>query len=82
MEREGSTKSEQWYCLSNESRPKAQVVFICQIILIYIIILTSVVNLSINNGDKTLWCTLLASCLGYILPNPSIKRSKPASVVV
>ena len=76
MEESGSTKSEQWYCLSEKVTPKAQIVYISQIVIIYIIILTCIINLSIGNGDKTLWCTLLASCLGYILPNPSIKRKK------
>ena len=81
MEENASTKSEQWYCLSGKVRPKSQVVYISQIIIIYIIILTCIINLSIGNGDKTLWCTLLASCLGYILPNPSIKPNKPHNLI-
>lgn len=74
MEERTSNQSE-WYIL-NRYFPKSQITFFAQIIIIYIIILTAVINLSIENGDKTLWCTLLASCLGYILPAPSIKTSK------
>ena len=74
MEQQTSRQSE-WFVL-NRYIPKTQVTFFCQIIIIYIIIITSVINLSINNGDKTLWCTLLASALGYCLPAPSIRASK------
>lgn len=61
----------------NHSFPKAQIGFLCQIITILIIITAAVVNLSLDNGDKTLWVTLLASCSGYLLPNPTLKRIKP-----
>jgi len=56
--------------------PKPEVVFFSQVVIIYIVIITAVVNLSIQNGDPTLWSTLLASCLGYLLPNPSVKTGR------
>ena len=28
----------------------------------------------IGHGDSTLWTALLSSSLGYLLPNPSMKR--------
>ena len=55
---------------------KSQVVYFSQIILIYTIILTCIINLSLNNGDSNLWTALLSSCIGYILPAPKIKESK------
>ena len=55
---------------------KSQVVYFSQIILIYIIIITCIINLSLKNGDSNLWTALLSSCIGYILPAPKLKDSK------
>ena len=59
---------------------QSHIVFICQMVLIYIVILTCILNLSLKNGDSNLWTALLSSCLGYILPAPSIKESKKNSL--
>lgn len=56
---------------------KSEVVFFTQVVLLYIVIVTCIVNLSIKNGDSNLWTALLSSSLGYILPNPSLKKQKP-----
>ena len=48
--------------------------YIAQIIIIYLVIITCITNLSMTNGDSNLWTALLSSCLGYMLPNPSIKK--------
>ena len=55
---------------------KSEVVFCTQVILLYIVVLTCIVNLSIQNGDSNLWTVLLSSSLGYILPNPTLKKKK------
>ena len=55
---------------------KSQVVYFSQIIIIYIIIITCIVNLSLKNGDSNLWTALLSSCIGYILPAPKLKENK------
>lgn len=52
--------------------PRTQLVFICQILIIYVVIGSSIYNLSVGNKPSSLWIGLLASCLGYCLPNPSI----------
>ena len=70
-ERTSSTGA--WNCCSGTFR-KDQIAYICQVTILYIIIITALINLSIGNGDKTLFSTLLTSCIGYLLPNPSIKR--------
>lgn len=51
--------------------PKLEMVFLCQIVLIYVVTLTCVVNLTMGNGNSNLWTALLSSCLGYMLPSPS-----------
>ena len=38
------------------------------------IIVVSIYNLTQGRGDSNLWTALLSSCLGYLLPNPSMKR--------
>lgn len=52
--------------------PDNEVVFFAQVILVYIVILTSIINLSRGAGDSNLWTCLMGSCLGYLLPNPKI----------
>ena len=79
--RERTSNQSNWFVL-NRYFPKSQITFFSQIVIIYIIIITAVVNLSIENGDKTLRCTLLDSCLGYILPAPSIKTIKHQNIGV
>ena len=54
--------------------PRQEVVFFSQIVIIYVVIITSLVNLSLGIGESNLWTALLSSCLGYIMPHPSIKR--------
>ena len=60
----------------NKKPHKSLAVFLCQIVLIYIVVLTSIINLSILDCTKpgvcNLWMVLLSSCLGILLPNPSL----------
>lgn len=56
---------------------RSKVTFIIQIIIITVVILTALLNISLNLGNKELWVMLLSSCLGYILPNPKLKALKP-----
>lgn len=75
-----STKHEKMFCkrgstfwrFFGKSVPRTQLVFICQILIIYVVIGSSIYNLSVGNKPASLWIGLLASCLGYCLPNPSI----------
>jgi hypothetical protein len=53
--------------------PKSEIVFFFQVILIYIIVITAIVNLTLNQDEGKIWIALLSSCLGYLLPSPSIK---------
>jgi hypothetical protein len=39
--------------------PKLEIVYFCQMIVVYVIIVTSIVNLSLQNGKNELWITLL-----------------------
>ena len=62
-----------WTVLGREF-PRSEVVFFSQMIVILVVVLASVYNLTVGHDSATLWTALLSSCLGYILPNPSIPR--------
>ena len=60
-------------------QPKEEIAYLCQVILLYIVIITCIINLSIENGYSNLWTALLSSSLGYMLPSPSFKKKKHKS---
>ena len=62
-----------WHIFGTEC-PKEEIVFLCQIIILYTVIVVSIYNLTTGHADYTLWTALLSSSLGYLLPNPSMKR--------
>ena len=68
-------KNSQWY-LFGQILPKNEVIFICQVVILYIVILTCIVNLSLKNGDSNLWTALLSSSLGIMLPQPTLSKKK------
>ena len=79
MERTTSSpaRSESGYLrLCGKETSKGHCVFACQMVIVYIVIITCIINLSIANGESNLWTALLSSCLGYILPAPTIKIKK------
>ena len=50
--------------------------FFAQIVVVYTIIITSLIHLSLKSPDKELWLILLSSSVGYILLSPGLKFSK------
>lgn len=68
-----SGKSERWN-IFGQNYPRSEIVFFSQILIILVVISVSAYNLSVGAKDKTLWTALLSSCLGYVLPNPTIIR--------
>ena len=56
--------------------PKNEVIFICQVVILYIVILTCIVNLSLGNGDSNLWTALLSSSMGIMLPAPTLSKRR------
>ena len=63
-----------WHLFGTEC-PKEEIVFCCQVIILYTVIVVSIYNLTVGHGDSTtIWTALLSSSLGYLLPNSSLKR--------
>ena len=54
--------------------PRSEVVFFTQVILIYAVVITSLVNLTSETSNPQLWTALLTGHLGYLLPNPTLRR--------
>lgn len=69
---EESSASTQW-TICSEKIPKGEIVFFAQVLLVYIVTLTCIINLTLGNDPKELWVSLLASCIGYILPAPNLQ---------
>lgn len=55
---------------------KNRLTFFSQILIVYIIIITSLVQICLHSPDKELWLILLSSSIGYILPSPGLKFRK------
>ena len=62
-----------WHFFSHKF-PKSEVVFFVQVIIIYTVVITSIVNLSLEAENQRLWISLLSSSVGYLLPNPTLKK--------
>ena len=54
--------------------PKEEVIYFTQVTAIYIIIITCLFNLSLRNGNDTVWASLLSGSIGYLLPSPNIRK--------
>ncbi|MCP3667609.1 MAG: hypothetical protein GY696_34805 [Gammaproteobacteria bacterium] len=46
------------------------ITYLLQVLLLYIVIIASIVNLSLCNGNDKVWLGLLTSSIGLLLPNP------------
>ena len=78
MERENSTHGERWHLMGNRL-PKSEIVYFCQMTVVFVIILTSIANLSLQNGKSELWIALLSSAIGYALPSPTLRTTSTTS---
>ena len=74
MDFEGNAdrREDKWTFFKTDTTKQA-VIYFTQIIIIYIVIISCIINIAIGKGDNKLWTTLLSSCLGYLLPSPTLK---------
>ena len=72
--------ADDWHFFGTEC-PKEDIIFMCQVIVLYTVIVVSICNLTVGHGDSSLWTALLSSSLGYLLPNPSLKREDGVSLL-
>ena len=69
-----STTSRGSWKLFGHNVPSKEVVFFVQVLVVLVVLITCVVNLSLQTGEQDLWKYLLCSIIGYILPNPSLEK--------
>jgi hypothetical protein len=75
-----SVSSQRWNIFGkNVARPEVQ--FICHVILLYVVVLSCIINLSLPESlsvkeNQVFWATLLGTAIGALLPNPKIKKEK------
>ena len=70
-----SNDTERWNTACGKL-PKSEIIYFCQVIAIYIIIVACIVNLSIGGDKDSLWASMLSGSLGYMLPAPKIQKNK------
>ena len=63
-----------WKLCGNTTLPKREIVFFVQVILVYIVAITALVNITLG-ATQELWVVLLTSSLGYMLPAPSLSHT-------
>lgn len=61
------------WSIGGRNVPKTEVVFFCQMFMLYIVVITCIINLSLGSGESNLWVVLLSMSLGAVLPNPKMK---------
>ena len=62
-----------WHLFGTQC-PNEEIGLFFQVIILYMVIVVSIYNLTDGHGGSTLWTALLSSSLGYMIPNPSLKR--------
>ena len=70
----GSDSSNPWH-LFGTACPKEEIVFLCQVLILFTVILVSIYNLTTGHENSNLWTALLSSSLCYLLPNPTLRRN-------
>ena len=58
--------------------PRSEVVYICQMIIIFIVIISCIINLALNNGNSEMWVSFFGYAFGAMLPQPRIKYPNPS----
>ena len=54
--------------------PKSAAIFITQMVVILSVVIAAIINLSLRNENKEMWISLLCSTIGYVLPNPKLRK--------
>ena len=55
---------------------RIELTYYFQIGIIYIVVITAIINLSFSHDEGKLWSSLLSSSIGYLLPHPTIPKKR------
>ena len=53
---------------------KSLILFVVQVLVLFLLIAIALYNLSRGGVEKDLWISILSSSSGYLLPNPKLER--------
>jgi len=79
---QNSVTTDSPWSICSQNFPKDELIYFTQVFLIYIIVITCLINLSIGlEQNSMLWASLLSGALGYLLPSPTPhkRRNIPSS---
>jgi len=76
MNSQPNPRRRDWWKACGTDAPKEEIVYCCQLFVTFIVILTGLVNLTFTESDNCLWTGLISGALGYLLPNPSLRRNE------
>ena len=62
--------------MSTPNKKYELISYVCQILLILLVIIISLINLTMGYPHQELWISLLSSSIGYILPGPKLSKNK------
>ena len=65
---------------SSAKFPK-EIIYFCQVLMVYIVVITSIVNLFISDKNTCLWSSLVSGSVGYLLLIPPINNKKANDVI-
>ena len=61
--------------------PMKEIIYFCQVLMVYIVVITGIVNLCISDINTCLWSSLVSGSVGYLLLSPSISKKKENDVI-
>ena len=61
--------------------PKEEIIYFCQVLMVYIVMIISIVNLCISDTDTWLWSSLVSGSVWCLLPSPWIRSKKENGVI-
>ena len=61
--------------------PKEEIIYFCQVLMVYIVVITSIVSLCISDKNTFLWSSLASGSVGNLLPSPSNCKKKENDVI-
>ncbi len=76
-----SEAGERWSTVCGKIQ-KEQVIYFCQILILYTVIIVCLVNLSLGVQQHSLWASILSGSVGYILPAPKIRKRRKKHVAL
>ena len=72
--RDSSVSNSAWR-ICNQKMPKDEVVFLCQVLVLFTVLCCSLYNLTTKDEKSPLWISLLNASIFVMCPNPSLGRS-------